>query len=125
MPEDPNAIAPKPAEVPPRPGEHMLVDWLAHREAANTVRMNSASASIGRIITWISLIAGAISFVIVGCVVFLAVMSVFKPESKIEIPQVLGNWGGIIIGFYFGQFANLVKDYLVVGGSPSGTAGTG
>ena len=28
------------------------------------------------------------------------------------IPAELSNWGGIILGYYFGQFVNLIKDYM-------------
>jgi hypothetical protein len=38
--------------------------------------------------------------------------------QDVKIPDVLSNWGGIILGFYFGQFVNLVKDFMgLVGGS--------
>ncbi|MER8675335.1 MULTISPECIES: hypothetical protein [unclassified Mesorhizobium] len=30
-----------------------------------------------------------------------------------QIPQILGNFGGVIIGFFFGQFASFVKDALL------------
>ena len=55
----------------------------------------------------ISLIAGAISLIVVISVVLLALYG--QP-----IPDVLSNWGGIILGFYFGQFINMVKDYMGV-----------
>jgi glycopeptide antibiotics resistance protein len=55
----------------------------------------------------ISLIAGAISLIVVLSVVVLAL-------SSQQIPDVLANWGGIILGFYFGQFINVVKDYMSV-----------
>jgi hypothetical protein len=29
------------------------------------------------------------------------------------IPQALVNWGGIILGFYFGSFLTVVKDIVV------------
>ena len=28
-------------------------------------------------------------------------------------PDILENWGGLIIGFYFGSFASILKDWIV------------
>jgi hypothetical protein len=70
-------------------------------------RIELSAVPIGRMINIISLIAGAISLTVVISVVVLALYQ--QP-----IPDVLSNWGGIILGFYFGQFINLVKDYIGV-----------
>ncbi|SED49020.1 hypothetical protein SAMN05519104_3656 [Rhizobiales bacterium GAS188] len=70
-------------------------------------RAELSAKSIGFMINAISMIAGLISIVVVGSVVVLA-------WSGKVIPEVLANWGGIILGFYFGQFINLVKDYMGV-----------
>ncbi len=53
-----------------------------------------------------TLISGLIALAIVISVVVLAL------EGVKEVPKVLENWGGIILGFYFGQFLSLVKDYM-------------
>jgi uncharacterized RDD family membrane protein YckC len=70
-------------------------------------RIELSAAPIGRMINIISIIAGAISLIVVISVVVLALFGN-------TIPDVLSNWGGIILGFYFGQFINLVKDYMGV-----------
>lgn len=70
-------------------------------------RIELSAAPIGRMINIISFIAGAISLIVVISVVIIALFG--QP-----IPDVLSNWGGIILGFYFGQFINLVKDYMGV-----------
>ena len=60
---------------------------------------------------WITIFSGAIAVIVVGSVVILAL-------TKSEIPDQLSNWGGIILGFYFGQYMTLAKDYM---GLASGT----
>jgi hypothetical protein len=68
-------------------------------------RAELSARYIGVLINAISLIAGIISILVVGSVVFLA-------WAQKIIPPELANWGGIILGFYFGQFVSLVKDYM-------------
>lgn len=68
-------------------------------------RIELSAAPIGRLINAISIIAGLIAILIVVSVVVIALRS--EP-----VPSELSNWGGIILGFYFGQFINLVKDYM-------------
>jgi hypothetical protein len=50
--------------------------------------------------------SGVIAIVIIASIVLLSFQN--KP-----IPQVLSNYGGVIIGFFFGQFASFVKDALL------------
>jgi hypothetical protein len=69
-------------------------------------RIELSAASIGRLINVISVIAGLIALIIILSVVVIAV------SGRGAIPPELSNWGGIILGFYFGQFINLVKDYM-------------
>jgi hypothetical protein len=54
-------------------------------------------------------ISGVISLLVVGGVIGLAL---FRPADK--IPDVLQNWGGVIVGFYFGTFVSLIKDYMKI-----------
>jgi hypothetical protein len=77
------------------------------RERLLLRRIELSAGPIGRMINIISLIAGAISLIVVLSVVAIAIIG--QP-----IPEVLSNWGGIILGFYFGQFITLVKDYMGV-----------
>lgn len=75
-------------------------------------RVELSAAPIGHLINVISLIAGIISISVVGGVILLAFID--KP-----IPDQLSNWGGIILGFYFGQFISIVKDYMgIIQNSP-------
>jgi hypothetical protein len=81
-------------------------------------RIELSAVPIGRMIFTISLIAGIISITVVLSVVLIAVVELlYGLDSK--IPDVLSNWGGVILGFYFGQFVNLVKDYMGVIQNPS------
>ena len=55
-------------------------------------------------------ISVAVSSLIALCVIFVvALMPVFM--SGFEVPETLTNWGGLIIGFYFGSFVSLLKDW--------------
>jgi hypothetical protein len=75
------------------------------------LRLENSAIYVGRMIWLISLIAGGISLIVVLSVVIIAVVGMLHGEQG-KIPDVLSNWGGIILGFYFGQFVNLVKDYM-------------
>lgn len=76
-------------------------------------RIELSAAPIGRMINIISLIAGIIAVAVIGSVITLAILGK-------DIPDQLSNWGGIILGFYFGQFINLVKDYMGIIQTSSG-----
>jgi hypothetical protein len=78
---------------------------------AELKRIEASATYIGWMITIISGIAGVISIIVVIGVVYLGLNG--KP-----IPPELTNWGGIILGFYFGQFVTLVKDYMGIIKSP-------
>jgi hypothetical protein len=69
--------------------------------------INSARSRsyVGQLILGGTLVSGAIALVIIVAVAILAI------EGK-RVPDVLANWGGVILGFYFGQFMSLVKDYM-------------
>ena len=32
--------------------------------------------------------------------------------STLKTPSILENWGGLIIGFYFGSFAGILKEWI-------------
>jgi hypothetical protein len=51
------------------------------------------------------LIAGLISLVVISSIVYCAI--VFG-----DVPEVLSNYGGIIIGFFFGQFFMFSKKVM-------------
>ncbi|MFD3191388.1 hypothetical protein ACFMPD_14080 [Sedimentitalea sp. HM32M-2] len=49
------------------------------------------------------------SVIALGIIFVTAMMPLFVEYAA---PKELVNWGGIIIGFYFGTFASLLKDWL-------------
>jgi hypothetical protein len=79
------------------------------------IRLTNPTALMGRIIKWITIIAGAIALVVVISVVILAL-------ADKKIPDQLSNWGGVILGFYFGQFVTILKDYTVLAGARPSSA---
>lgn len=50
--------------------------------------------------------SGLISLIIICGVVYLS-------ARDGNVPSVLSNWGGIIIGFFFGQFFQLIQTLLI------------
>lgn len=55
-----------------------------------------------RVVLAITIISGILALAVVVGVVVLAFIGR-------EPPDILANWGGIILGFYFGQFINLMQ----------------
>jgi uncharacterized membrane protein AbrB (regulator of aidB expression) len=70
-------------------------------------RIAASARFVGWLITVMGATAGLISVIVIISVVFIALRGQ-------TIPPELSNWGGIILGFYFGQFVNLLKDYMGV-----------
>lgn len=70
-----------------------------HRRFANR------KAKIGQFIWFSMLVSGFLAVSVVGTVIVLSILE--RP-----VPDTLQNWGGIIIGFYFGTFISLLKDYV-------------
>lgn len=52
-----------------------------------------------------TVLAGLIALTVIVGVVFLS-------ARDGNVPDVLKNWGGIIIGFFFGQFFSLVQSMI-------------
>jgi hypothetical protein len=57
------------------------------------------------------LISGAIALLVIGGVIFIALYNA-SHATEAKMPEVLANWGGVIVGFYFGAFVTLIKDYI-------------
>jgi hypothetical protein len=51
------------------------------------------------------MLTGLISVLVVGAVVYAAL-------TQSKVPDVLANWGGILIGFFVGQFFNFARSFL-------------
>ena len=77
--------------------------------------------SVDRLVLWGFVISGVIAIIIVLSVVIIAVIQIWFGSGD-KIPDVLANWGGIIVGFYFGTFISLIKDYMRIGGNPRQSA---
>jgi hypothetical protein len=58
------------------------------------------------------IISGVIAIIIVGSVITLSILAAIYGTDVIKIPSVLENWGGVVVGFYFGTFVSLIKDYI-------------
>lgn len=56
---------------------------------------------------------GAMVLTSSGIALSIIVATLFYVHDKPgEIPELFTNWGGVIIGFYFGTFATMMKDWL-------------
>lgn len=66
------------------------------------------------------IIIGTIVSSIISLAVIIPVAYFKVRQPEFEIPEVLTNWGGLIIGFYFGSFLGLVKDWIRISGTPEG-----
>lgn len=60
-----------------------------------------------RFVIYVSVIVSSI--IALSVIFVVALMPIFK--SGFDIPVTLQNWGGLIIGFYFGSFVSLLKDW--------------
>lgn len=58
------------------------------------------------IVTWV-VVSSLIALLILGATMYFKVTNPTAP-----IPEVLSNWGGIILGFYFGSFTTFAKDFI-------------
>ena len=68
--------------------------------------------AIDRLVRLGFIVSGFIAIIIVGSVIALSIIAAFYGSDVVKIPSVLENWGGIVVGFYFGTFVSLIKDYI-------------
>lgn len=63
---------------------------------------------------WLALIIIIVSGVLAFSVIVLPlILPIFIPSaSAYQVPDSVREWGGIIIGFYFGSSINLIKDLI-------------
>lgn len=66
--------------------------------------MQSLDSSIRKYVMLSTYISGFIAVGIIGTVLFKTLTT----NGALVLPEVLTNWGGIIVGFYFGSFATLI-----------------
>ena len=76
-----------------------------------TAEQNRKNTLVFRLVYVGFLISGAIALLVIGGVIIIAFLSVQR-GTDIKVPEVLANWGGVIVGFYFGAFITLIKDYI-------------
>jgi len=62
-----------------------------------------------RLLVRVVVITGTIVSALISLIVVttVAYSKVIHPEF--ETPEVLTNWGGLIIGFYFGSFLSMIR----------------
>ncbi|ABV92236.1 hypothetical protein Dshi_0488 [Dinoroseobacter shibae DFL 12 = DSM 16493] len=80
---------PSPTADPP-PGQEESEDRFLRRFVVITATLVASTIAIG--------------------IIFITALLPFYSDQN--APEQLVNWGGIIIGFYFGTFASLLKDWL-------------
>lgn len=83
------------------------IDRMGYEEEAR----KRLSRLMHRVVIIGSVVSGLIALVIICTTAYLSVNPLFI-EGEIKIPEILGNWGGIILGFYFGTLFSLVKDWM-------------
>lgn len=62
------------------------------------------------LIRWVVLIVVSVSSLIALATIGAAILHPYY--STTQTPSILENWGGLIIGFYFGTFATMLKEWL-------------
>lgn len=77
----------------------------AGQRSRDMTRARLSAGPIGFMLNVMTAIGGIISVIVIGGVIVLSL-------NGSPIPSELSNWGGIILGFYFGQMISLVKDYM-------------
>jgi hypothetical protein len=78
---------------------------MSYQSSPSDVRAVTRNSAITRIVVLGSLVATALGILIP---ITAVVMSVYGKN----VPDVISNWGGVIVGFYFGTFASILKDYM-------------
>jgi len=55
-----------------------------------------------------TVVSGVIALAVILTACYLTIF-----EQSATAPDIISNWGGIIVGFYFGSFVALAKDLLI------------
>jgi len=91
------------------PDMQRLKEWSRQTDDPWDTAIYLKAERRGALIGIVIIIGWIVSGVIGGGIVFV---TAYLALSGAEVPDVLSNWGGVIIGFYFGQFFSLIKDYM-------------
>jgi hypothetical protein len=59
------------------------------------------------VLVFSTVISGLLALIIIGVPVLAPL---FLPSY--QIPESIANWGGVIVGFYFGSFLSLINDIM-------------
>jgi hypothetical protein len=70
----------------------------------------SRDASLNIMLAYLTLVAGVLALLIIGTICYTAVAKGVPTENAAL--SELRNWGGVIIGFFFGSFFNLFGERL-------------
>ena len=54
-----------------------------------------------------TVVSSLIALIIICTAAYIAIT-----QRTGELPNFIGNWGGLIIGFYFGTFVSFIKDWI-------------
>lgn len=54
-----------------------------------------------------TMVSGLIALSVILTACYLTIF-----EQSAQTPKIISDWGGIIVGFYFGSFVGLTKDLL-------------
>lgn len=92
-----------------------------------TVRDQGIENAVAKVLLWNTVIAGLIAAVVVVCFAAFSIVGILTDTSLAnKVPEELSNWGGVIIGFYFGsaltQAGSLIS--AIRGRDPNGSKTT-
>jgi hypothetical protein len=62
------------------------------------------------ILVILTVVAGLLALIIIGSICYTAVVPGVSTENRALVQ--LQNWGGVVIGFFFGSFFNLLAETL-------------
>src|SRR5262249_23196722 len=96
-------IQPDPQSAPPTSALH---------EDYETQHARMLAAA--KMIRFSTVIAGMIAMAVILSAIGIAIIQVVKDKNPNDfvMPDVLRDWGGVILGFYYGQFVTVLKDFM-------------
>ncbi|MCP9481617.1 hypothetical protein NNA36_06535 [Shimia sp. CNT1-13L.2] len=59
--------------------------------------------SIARILIWQTAISGLLAILIIGSATLIPLYAIIYKDNSVQTPPEIKDWGGIIIGFFFGS----------------------
>lgn len=77
-----------------------------------SVNSGNVAAAISKVLiaqTWVS---GILALAIILSAISIPLYSVYRNDPSIQTPDVIKDWGGVIIGFYFGSALTQMSSLL-------------